>query len=192
MFEIAPNIFYSKKTMQQEGKKINYAAIPDMVKRNIVLPIYGDNGMIDRILLRSTIDPNVSKKEIQLQVNPKSTARDYFKDIPEKATHIVIGESPIDAYSFREIDSDVGIYALTGSRKWRKVIEDIKSNKESLQDKVFIIATDNDKAGIEANENIKKALEEENLNYRSFKYQLEDIKDTNEYLQKIGWNLKSL
>ncbi|HDR8042514.1 TPA: toprim domain-containing protein [Bacillus cereus] len=184
MFEIAPNIFYSKKTMQNEGKKINYASIPDMVKRNIVLPIYGDDGMIDRILLRSTIDPNLAKKEIQLQVNPKSNAKDYFKDIPKKATHIVIGESPIDAYSFREIDSGVGIYALTGSRKWRKVIEDIKSNKDALQDKVFIIATDNDKAGIEANENIKKALEEENLNYRSFKYQLEDIKDTNEYLQK--------
>lgn len=184
MFEIAPNIFYSKKTMQNEGKKINYATIPDMVKRNIVLPIYGDDGMIDRILLRSTIDPNLAKKEIQLQVNPKSNAKDYFKDIPEKATHIVIGESPIDAYSFREIDSGVGIYALTGSRKWRKVIEDIKSNKEALQDKVFIIATDNDKAGIEANENIKKALEEESLNYRTFEYQIEDIKDTNEYLQK--------
>ncbi|WP_230396924.1 hypothetical protein [Bacillus cereus] len=83
--------------------------------------------MIDRILLRSTIDPNLAKKEIQLQVNPKSNAKDYFKDIPEKASHIVIGESPIDAYSFREIDSGVGIYALyrikkveKGNRRYKK------------------------------------------------------------------------
>lgn len=184
MFRNAPNIFYSKKTMQAKNEMVNYAEISDMLKRNLVLPIYGDNGLVDRILLRSTIDSNLSKKEIQLQVSPKSSAKDYFKEIPADATHIVIGESPIDAYSFREIDSDVGIYALTGSRKWRKVIEDIKNNKDVLHDKTFIIATDNDKAGIEAKENIKRALEEEKLNYRLFEYELDDIKDTNEYLQK--------
>lgn len=184
MFRKAPNLFYSKKVMQKEGKMVNYADIPDMLKRNLVLPIYGDDGMVDRILLRSSIDTDLSKKEIQLQVNPKSSAKDFFKDIPENATHIVVGESPIDGFSFREIDKDIGVYGLTGSRKWRRVIDDIKQNKEELKDKVFIIATDNDKAGIEARESIKHALEEEKLNYRLFVYELEGINDPNEYLKQ--------
>ncbi|MEV2908311.1 toprim domain-containing protein [Paenibacillus larvae] len=184
LFRKAPNLFYSRKALMKTGKKVNYADIKDMTKRNLVFPIYGNDGLVDRILLRSSIEPNLSKKEIQLQVNPKSTAKDFFKDIPSQATHIVIGESIIDAMSFREIDPSVGLYGMTGSRKWRRVIEDIQQHKEDYKDKIFIIATDDDKAGMEAKDNLTAALDKEQLAYKVFSYDIENINDPNEYLQR--------
>lgn len=154
MFQSAPNLFYSKKLFQEKNKKVNYAEMPEMTKRNIVFPIYGDDGLVDRVIMRSTIDPHISKKEVQLQVNPNSKAKDFFKDIPKGSKYVVITEAIIDGMSFREIDPDVGLYSMTGARKWRRVIEDIKAHKNELKDKIFIISTDKDKAGEESRKNI--------------------------------------
>ena len=182
MFRSAPNLFYSKKLYQEKNEKVNYAEMSEMTKRNIVFPIYGDDGLVDRVIMRSTIDPHISKKEVQLQVNPNPKAKDFFKDIPQGSKYVVITEAIIDGMSFREIDPEVGLYSMTGARKWRRVIEDIKAHKNELKDKIFIISTDKDKAGEESRKNIAAALEEEKLTYIHFTPDIENVKDANEYL----------
>ena len=53
----------------------NYADNHWMCQRNLVFPLFGDDGCVDRILLRSSINPNIEPKEIQLIVNPSNDAR---------------------------------------------------------------------------------------------------------------------
>ncbi|UZM97407.1 hypothetical protein OL548_19810 [Lysinibacillus sp. MHQ-1] len=56
----------------------DYANNHWMCQRNLVLPLFGEDGRIDRILLRSSINTSIEPKEIQLVVNPSNDARDFF------------------------------------------------------------------------------------------------------------------
>src|SRR5699024_11897503 len=83
-----------------------------MSERNIMMPVYGEDNTIDRVLLRSSINPSKEPKEIQLILNPSKETRDFFVDIPKDAESIIFCESLLDALSFREIDESCGFVAL--------------------------------------------------------------------------------
>lgn len=161
----------------------NYADNHWMCQRNLVFPLFSEDGRIDRILLRSSINPNIEPKEIQLVVNPSNEARDFFVDIPEEAKTVVIGEAILDSLSFREIDKTLGIMALTGSRKYRTLCNYIKENPEKFKNKRFLIAMDDDVAGYKASKEIASCLEEIHADYQIFIYP-ETCKDGNDFLVK--------
>ncbi|WP_144787833.1 toprim domain-containing protein [Lysinibacillus fusiformis] len=161
----------------------DYANNHWMCQRNLVLPLFGEDGRIDRILLRSSINTSIEPKEIQLVVNPSNDARDFFVDIPEEAKTIVIGEAILDSLSFREIDKTVGVMALTGSRKYRTLCNYIKENPEKFQNKRFLVAMDDDIAGYKASKEIVGCLEEIQADYQIFIYP-ETCKDGNDFLVK--------
>lgn len=155
-----------------------------MCERNLVLPIYGEDGHVERILLRSSINPNPKPKEIQLIVNPSKEARDFFVDVPDKAKTIVITEALFDGLSFREVDPDVGFIALTGSQKLRQVEKYLKENRSLLADKHIILAMDNDKAGMIAEEKLRNIIEKNRLGRDLSSFELpKDISDPNDYLR---------
>src|SRR5699024_8970233 len=141
-----------------------------MCKRNLIFPIYGDDGQLDRILLRSSIDPCIEPKELQLIVNPSKETRDFFIDIPNKLNTLVISEAMLDAASFREVDSAVGVMALTGAAKTRKLCQFILQNKALLQDKNIILALDADQAGEKATKEMIDTLEQIQGEYQVFPF----------------------
>lgn len=153
-----------------------------MLKRDFVFPLYGEDGQVDRILLRSS-DTTLEPKEIQLIVNSSKKTRDFFVDLKEDSSFIVITEAVIDGASFREIDSGVSLMALTGSRKTNGICEYIESHHEKFKGKTFLMALDNDLAGRKAAERIIQSIQKVNLSYESFSFP-NKIKDGNEWLNQ--------
>src|SRR5699024_8109114 len=155
-----------------------------MCERNLVLPIYGEDGHVERVLLRSSINPNPEPKEIQLIVNPSKEARDFFVDVPDGAETIVITEALFDGLSFREIDPEVGFIALTGSQKTRQVEEYLKMNRDKLSDKNILVAMDNDKAGLDAQDKLVDVIGNHGIgkDWALFDYPV-CISDPNEFLR---------
>jgi len=159
----------------------DYTGIDFMTKRNLIFPIKNEQGKVEGLLLRSTLDPSIKKKEIQLFVKPN--ARYFVSDIPEHCKNVIITESIIDGLSFREIDPNVGLLATTGAKKIRQVIDYVKENKDKLKDKHFIIAFDNDEAGKEWGSKIADVLDLEGHRFNYFQYD-KGYKDPNEFLQR--------
>src|SRR5699024_93480 len=56
--------YFFKKTSSFLGK--DYSKSSWMCERNIMSPLYGEDNTIDRVLLRSSINPSTEPKEIQL------------------------------------------------------------------------------------------------------------------------------
>lgn len=154
-----------------------------LCKRNLIFPIYGEDGLVERILLRSSIDTNIQPKEIQLIVNPSKMTRDFFVDIPENSRTVVVGEAILDALSFREVDRNVGIIGLTGVNRTKQLCDYILKNKQKLSDKKVILALDHDAAGERATKKLVETLKECKIQYCKFNYQ-DGIKDPNDYLTK--------
>lgn len=152
-----------------------------MCQRNLVFPLFGEDGRVDRILLRSTINPDIEPKELQLIVNPSKDTRDFFVDIPEESKNIVVSEAILDSLSFREVDENVGIMSLTGSRKYRSLCQHIKENKEKYVNKKFLVAMDDDIAGYKAAKEVIRCVEEIKADYQIYIYP-KNIKDSNEFL----------
>src|SRR5690625_5827709 len=123
--------YFFKKTSSLLGK--DYSKSSWMCERNIMIPLYGEDNTIDRVLIRSSINPSTEPKEIQLILNPSKETRDFFMDVPEDAESIVFCESLFDALSFREIDKKCGFIALTGAAKTRQVDAYIRRNKERFR-----------------------------------------------------------
>ncbi len=163
-----------------------------MCKRNLVFPVYGQDNNVDRILLRSSIEPNIEPKEIQLIVNPSKETRDFFISLPNQSKTLVITEAVLDGLSFREIDPSVGFIALTGSAKTRNIKDFISRKKRLFQDKDIVLAMDDDVAGWRANAEIMTALEENDIfHYQIFLYP-NGITDSNELLNenRVGFKEK--
>lgn len=174
--------YFFKKTNSLLGK--DYSNNSWMCKRNLVLPLYDKNNILDRVLLRSSIDPTLEPKEIQLIMNPSKDMKDFFIDIPKKAKTVVFSESLLDALSFREVDGNCGYIALTGASKTRQVQAYIHENKNLFTDKHILIAMDDDKAGWRATRKLVDTLRTEGIveNVSLFRYR-DGYKDTNEFLQ---------
>jgi len=167
--------------------KPEYANVSHMTKRNILIPIFNDEQMIDRLLLRSSIDSNISKKEIQILFNDGENSIDHFSDYDEETKVIVIAESVLDGLSFREIDKSVGVMGLIGNKVIGQVVQKLQRDTEFFQDKHFLLALDNDKAGKETERKLKEELEQLNLSYSIFPYpeqEKEQFKDPNQFLQE--------
>lgn len=165
--------------------KKDYSRNDWMRKRNLMFAIKDDEGNIERMLFRSSIDPKIEPKEIQLIINPSKDTRDFFIDIPDDAKRIVFTESIIDAMSFKEIDPKVGIIALTGSTKLRKVSQYIKNNKYMFSGRDVMLAMDDDLAGHKASKQIEQVLRKNKVvkNLSTFDYGDTECKDPNELLQ---------
>jgi len=174
--------YFFKKTSSLLGK--DYSKNSWMCERNILIPLYGEDNTVDRLLLRSSINPSTEPKEIQLILNPSKETRDFFIDIPQDAESIVFCESLIDALSFREIDENCGFVALTGAAKTRQVDTYIRKNKNIFKDKQLWFAMDDDKAGWEATRKLTSTLETKQLgeDVLIFRYGAA-CKDPNEFLQ---------
>jgi len=174
--------YFFKKTSSQLGK--DYSNNSWMCKRNLVFPLYGENNLLDRILLRSSIDPTLEPKEIQLIMNPSKDTKDFFMEIPAEAKTVVLSESLLDALSFREVDPHCGFIALTGASKTMQVQEYIRKNKDAFTDKHILVAMDDDKAGWKATRKLVETLEKENVgeNISLFRYG-DGYKDANDFLQ---------
>lgn len=159
-----------------------------MSTRNLVFPIRGENGSVERILLRSSIEENIEPKEVQLIVNPSKEARDFFVDVPDEAETVVISESIIDGMSFKELDKDAGIIALTGSKKTKQLSNYLKENKEDFADKNILIAMDNDRAGEKASQAIIDTIEKEKIGkeWDIFPYP-DNVNDPNQFLTEDRW-----
>lgn len=169
MFELGTDLFQN-----------DYRNTSFMLKRNYVFPLYGEDGQIDRILLRSN-DESLEPKEIQLIVNPSKKTRDFFVDLKEDSQIVVIAESILDGASFREIDPSIDLMALTGSRKTYGLCDYIEKNAEKFRDKRFLIAMDGDLAGRKAAEKIIQTLDKNDLSFETVSYP-EGIKDGNEWI----------
>lgn len=174
--------YFFKKTSSLLGK--DYSNNSWMCKRNLVFPLYGENNILDRILLRSSIDPTLEPKEIQLIMNPSKDTKDFFMEIPEETKTVVLSESLLDALSFREVDPHCGFIALTGASKTRQVQAYIRKNKDAFTDKHILMAMDDDKAGWKATRRLVETLEKERVgeNISLFSYGA-GYKDANEFLQ---------
>lgn len=162
----------------------NYETNDWMCRRNLVFPLYGDGHTPDRVLFRSSIDPNLEPKEIQLIMNPSKETRDFFVDVSKDARTIVFSESIIDALSFREVDKACGFIALTGASKTRKVADYIQNNRDIFENKQLLLAMDDDPAGWKATQKLVEVLDNTGLraNYDLLNYDLAH-KDGNEFLQ---------
>ncbi|QNK89086.1 toprim domain-containing protein [Sporosarcina sp. resist] len=174
------------KRMFEFGRDLfpkDYSTNNWMCKRNIMFPIFGEDGMVDRVVLRSTIEPGIEPKELQLIVNPSRDTRDFFVDISDDGKIVVIGEALLDTLSFREIDKEVGVLALTGAAKTRKLCEYLVQHKEELKGKKFVLALDNDVAGRKATEKISRVLDDLKLTYQPFQFP-SSINDANEFLNE--------
>lgn len=154
-----------------------------MKKRNLVIPIHGDDGNVERVLLRSSIQPDIEPKEIQLVVNPSKDTRDFFIDVNSESETVVMAEAIFDGLSFKEIDPSIGLISLTGSSKTRGIKEYISQNKELFLDKNVILSMDNDKAGWKANQDMMATLEECQIDYQFFNYG-KDVNDPNQFLSE--------
>jgi len=174
--------YFFKKTSSLLGK--DYSKSSWMCERNILIPLYGEDNTIDRVLLRSSINPSTEPKEIQLILNPSKETRDFFVDIPKNAKSIVFCESFLDALSFREIDESCGFVALTGAAKTRQVDTYIRKNNNIFKGKQLCIAMDDDKAGWDAMRKITSTLKTQQLgeDVSIFRYNA-TCKDPNEFLQ---------
>ncbi|WP_256860430.1 toprim domain-containing protein [Paraliobacillus ryukyuensis] len=174
--------YFFNKTSSLLGK--DYSNNSWMCKRNLVFPLYDENNVLNRVLLRSSIDPTLEPKEIQLIMNPSKETKDFFMEIPEETKTIVFSESLLDALSFREIDPNCGFVALTGASKTRQLQACIKENKGAFTDKHILMAMDDDKAGWKATQKLVATLRTEGLdeNISLFRYS-DGFIDANEFLQ---------
>lgn len=173
----------------------DYSKSSNMRKRNLIIPIKGEDNSIERILLRSSLEKDIHPKEVQLIVNPSKQVRDFFVDVPKQAERVVISEAILDSLSLKEVDRDVGVMALTGSNKTRNIIEYMKKNKRKFRDKEILVAMDDDVAGKKASEQIVKALDEYGIGKNVYTFQYNErsaekgITDPNDFLEKDRWGL---
>lgn len=176
----------------------DYSNSDFMTCRNLIMPIYGKDGLVDRIVLRSSLNPDISPKEVQLITNRTREARDFFVSVPKSANTIIVGEGLMDVLSFREIDPTVGVIGLTGSTKTRQMLQAMEKRKEILKEKNIIVAMDNDKAGMKAKEKIVDALKQNRIGksvsvfFYGEKAEKKSISDPNDYLihDKVGFTKK--
>ena len=134
-----------------------------MKERNLILPIHDEKGNVDRILLRSSINPDADPKEVQLITNPSKESRDFFMDLNGGSNEVVITEALFDSLSFKEVDRNVNFLSLTGVTKTRQLMNYMKANKKAFFDKTIVVAMDNDRAGKNAEQEILSFLDKEGI-----------------------------
>ena len=104
----------------------------------------------------------------------------YLKDPGSTETQIFITEGYFDALSLEEIGFRA--VALNSTAMSDNLISILEENKNTLKEKQFILALDNDQGGRDTTTKLKKALLELDLNFSELT--IDSYKDINEYLIK--------
>jgi DNA primase len=104
----------------------------------------------------------------------------YLKDPSSTETQIFITEGYFDALSLEEIG--FRSVALNSTAMSDTLINLLEENKNTLKEKQFILALDNDQGGRDTTSKLKKALLELDLNFSELT--INSYKDINEYLSK--------
>ncbi|MFV0499808.1 MAG: toprim domain-containing protein, partial [Bacilli bacterium] len=149
----------------------------DFNKRNIVHALRNEKGEIERVLLRSD-NKQLEVKEKQIKLTEEATS--LFKHKLENET-IVIAESQLDGLSLIKENSNLGLIGLTGVNRTKELYRFLEENYKDMLNKQFIVAMDNDKAGIQATNEITLKLEELGLIAVNYSYN-SDMKDLNDLL----------
>lgn len=164
----------NKLLLKQGG---NFAS--DFHKRNIVHTLRNDSGEIERVLLRSDKE-SLDIKEKQIKLVEDATS--MFKHNLSSDT-IVIAESQLDGLSLIKDNQELGLIGLTGVNRTKELFRYLEENYKEMLDKQFIVAMDNDKAGVGTSHEIALKLEEMGLTHVIYTYNT-DVKDLNDYLNQ--------
>lgn len=180
--------YYSKKfesiVDSNLGKKCfsDKYRIKEYKNRDIFIPILNYENKVERILLRSKEQGEQKKKEIQLKLKDRSIEIWNIKALINKEKYVFITEGVYDALSIKDVDPNVDALSLPGVRKYKQLVKEIDKNIDKCKNKIFIIATDNDKAGHEYAKKLEMELKNRNL--RVSILDLRQYKDVNDFLQK--------
>lgn len=193
------------KTCGKNAFPERFTSNENYTKRNIVIPCYGYDGTIERVLLRAR-DAQIFPKELTMVFKQESTPV-WNKPalLKESAEIIFVTEGVPDALSvytyledkrrqliekadeFEEdfssiytnsIYNHVEVVALPGVKNWRKMLEEILATKS--QKKKFVICFDNDEAGQKSYEQMESEFKNRSILYG--KFNLGQFKDMNDYL----------
>ena len=149
--------------------------------RDILIPLYSIDGVLDRILLRSMYT-KVEPKEIQCRINKSGEEVFNIMALKSDAKNIFVCEGAFDALSIIEATEDNGeitAVGLPGVGKWKKFL-DVCKKVEGMKQKNIIFAFDNDEAGIKFQE---EAIEEfKRSGFNTYSYRIYSHKDMNEFL----------
>lgn len=150
------------------------------IGRDLLFPIFNLEGRLDRILLRS-YDKELEKKEIQIKMY--DDAIDGFNLLALKndnVKNIVFTEGIYDALSVIESinQEDTEAIGIPGVKKWKGII-DIMNSIPNAKDKNYIIAFDNDEAGLKNTDKFQEELKKNG--YKVFTYKILKYKDLNEF-----------
>lgn len=177
--------------------------------RDILIPIYGMDGEIDRILLRKKVPVKNELKEIQFKVNQLTENVNEIWNIQEiyssEKKYIYLTEGVYDALSGYEVNSNLIPVSLPGVGKWKQFSKIIKEQPDVFEGKVLLLAFDNDNAGKKYVEEFEKFLKTVEIDYEvidfsPYSYQetengesvTYEIKDSNNFLEKDKENFKKL
>lgn len=146
--------------------------------RDIVIPFYNEEGLVDRVLLRSNWAKNLRQKEVTFQITPKSIPIWNRKDINSDGEFLFITEGVVDALSIKEVDSSALVVALPGVGQWKRFTRFIATNAEFK--KTIVICFDNDKAGEKCARGLEETLKK--MGHTSRRMNLHGFNDVNELL----------
>ena len=193
------------KTCGKNAFPERFTSNENYTKRNIVIPCYGYDGTIERVLLRAR-DAQIFPKELTMVFQQESTPVWNKPALLKESVDIIfITEGVPDAlsiYTYLEdkriqliekadefegdfasiytnsIYNHVEVVALPGVKNWRKMLEEILATKS--QKKKFVICFDNDEAGQKSYEQMESEFKNRNILYD--KFNLGQFKDMNDYL----------
>lgn len=155
------------------GKEYLYA------NRDIVIPFVNEEGVVDRVLLRSSWDKRLNPqiKELTYKLTPKSIPIWNRKDAFGEGNILFITEGVVDALSIKEARPTANVVALPGVGQWKHFVK--YANQINLKKKV-VICFDNDKAGVTCRNGLARSLKISNVWSESF--DLHSFNDCNDFL----------
>lgn len=156
----------------------NTPSLANIYDYNYMIPVWENNKVVNCILRRNDEKSTYGNKVVNLKnLNVKFFNSDCLR---QKDPNIIfITEGIFDALSFMEFFQES--ICLNSGMMANRFCETIEKEKETLNNKMFVIALDNDKIGKEATRKIKEKFNELNIKYVSISLD-EKYKDINDYL----------
>ncbi len=146
--------------------------------RDIVIPFKNEDGLVDRVLLRSFWKKDAFPKEVTFKMTPRSVPVWNVKDIKGNGDILFVTEGVPDALSIKEVAHNALVVALPGVGQWKHFVR--KLNESDTFKKEVIICFDSDKAGKKAAKALHESLSK--LGIQSKDFDLCSYKDMNDFL----------
>ena len=148
--------------------------------RDIVIPLKNEQGIVDRVLLRSSWDKDVFPKEVTFKMTSESIPIWNRKDaLNANGKILFITEGVPDALSIKEADRYANVVALPGVGQWKHFVRYTK--QYNLHYRRVIICFDADKAGQTATDGLARSLKTQ-MNIDTETFDLHEYKDLNDFL----------